>query len=218
MASFLSDAWPFAAAILVILGIVVLALIVVILMRVNKTMKSVEHMAAEADKEITPVLAKVDPMVDKAELTIDTLNLEMLRVDAILEDVEQISSVAGKTATTVDTVTSAPADAVSSIVGHLRGTLSSKRKEQVKQARVVYPIGAGKQEAKDGEKAEGLATDDSDLSSKAADLATKVAAQKDDSVEKPADEAEPKNDVQDAEVAGKHSVKAATDDAEQAAV
>lgn len=204
MASFLTNAWPFAAAILVILGIVVLALIVVILLRVYNTMKSVEHMAAEADKELTPVLAKVDPMVDKAELTIDTLNLEMLRVDSILEDVEQISSVAGKTATTVDTVTSAPADAVSSIVGHIRGTLSSKRKEQVKQGRVVYPIAAGKQEPKPADKPV----------DEAADLAAKVAAKKDE----PVVETAPEADANDDAVVGKHSVKSGDDAAEQAAI
>ncbi len=215
MASFLTNAWPFAATILVILGIVVLALLVAILYRVFNTMKSVEHMAAEADKELTPTLAKVDPIVDKAELTIDTLNLEMLRVDAILEDVEQVSSVAGKTATTVDTVTSAPADAVSSIVGHLRGTLSSKRKEQVKQGRVVYPIGSGSQEPKDEKNAEASEGAVASTSSEAAELAAKVAGKP----EEPAAEATPEKPVEDAEVVGKHSVKsAAADDAEQAAI
>ncbi len=64
---------------------------------------------------------------------LDTVNLEMLRVDAILEDVEQITDVAGKAATTVDAVTSAPAEAVTSIVDRIRGSLGSKRADKAKQ-------------------------------------------------------------------------------------
>lgn len=182
MANFLADAWPFAAAILVILGIAALAIIVVILLRVNKTLKSVQVMAEEAEKEITPVMKRVDPLMEKAELTVDTINLEMLRVDGILEDVSQISNVAGKTASTVDTVTSAPADAVTSIVDHLRGALGSKRKEQIKQGRVVYPIAAGKQDSESDAK--------SDVDSEAADLAVKVAATRAEVAAETASEAE----------------------------
>lgn len=173
MSDFLSSLWPIGAAILVILGIVALSLLVVILYRASKTMKSVQNMAEEADKEITPVMKKVDPMVDKAELSIDTLNLEMLRMDAILEDVEQITNVAGNAANTVDSVTSAPVDAVTSIVGRLRGSFGSKRQEKVKQGRVVYPIAAGKhtQVSKAGEQADAPAA-----ATEAEELAARVAA------------------------------------------
>lgn len=145
MADFLAQAWPFAAAVLVILGIVALVFLVLILFRVFKTMESVQNMAASAEKEVTPALAKVNPMVDKAELLVDQVNLEMLRVDAILEDVEQVSNIAGKTASTVDTVTSAPAEVVTSFIDRIRGNVGSKHSDKLKQSRVVYPIGTGEQ-------------------------------------------------------------------------
>lgn len=145
MADFLSQAWPFAAAVLVILGIVALVFLIIILYRTSVTMKSVQNIAADAEKEVAPALTKVNPMVDKAELMLDTVNLEMLRVDAILEDVEQITDVAGKAATTVDAVTSAPADAVTSIVDRIRGSIGSKRSNKVKQERLVYPIGGARE-------------------------------------------------------------------------
>ena len=72
---------------------------------------------------------------------LDTVNLEMLRVDAILEDVEQITDVAGKAATTVDAVTSAPAEAVTSIVDRIRGSLGSSALTRPSKERLVYPIG-----------------------------------------------------------------------------
>ncbi len=145
MADFLSQAWPFAAAVLVILGIVALVFLIIILYRTSVTMKSVQNIAADAEKGVAPALTKVNPMVDKAELMLDTVNLEMLRVDAILEDVEQITDVAGKAATTVDAVTSAPADAVTSIVDRIRGSIGSKRSNKVKQERLVYPIGGARE-------------------------------------------------------------------------
>ena len=144
MNEFLTQAWPFAAAVLVILGIVALVFLVIILYRASVTMKSVQNIAADAEKEVAPALTKVNPMVDKAELMLDTVNLEMLRVDAILEDVEQITDVAGKAATTVDAVTSAPAEAVTSIVDRIRGSIGSKRSNKVKQERLVYPIGGAR--------------------------------------------------------------------------
>ena len=145
MNDFLTQAWPFAAAVLVILGIVALVFLIIILYRASVTMKSVQNIAADAEKEVAPALTKVNPMVDKAELMLDTVNLEMLRVDAILEDVEQITDVASKAATTVDAVTSAPADAVTSIVDRIRGSIGSKRSNKVKQERLVYPIGGARE-------------------------------------------------------------------------
>ena len=171
MNDFLTQAWPFAAAVLVILGIVALVFLIVILYRASVTMKSVQNIAADAEKEVAPALTKVNPMVDKAELMLDTVNLEMLRVDAILEDVEQITDVAGKAATTVDAVTSAPADAVTSIVDRIRGSIGSKRSNKVKQERLVYPIGG----SPEGE--EQPAADEQAQTSAAADEAMKEAAQ-----------------------------------------
>lgn len=171
MNDFLTQAWPFAAAVLVILGIVALVFLIIILYRASVTMKSVQNIAADAEKEVAPALTKVNPMVDKAELMLDTVNLEMLRVDAILEDVEQITDVAGKAATTVDAVTSAPADAVTSIVDRIRGSLGSKRSNKAKQERLVYPVGGALED--EGQ----AATDEHAQASTADDEAMKEAAQ-----------------------------------------
>ena len=147
MAEFLSQAWPYAAAVLVILGAVALVALIVVLVRVAKSMKHVNTITAEAEKEVTPALKRVDPLVDRAELTVDTLNLELLRVDAILEDVENVTDMAGKTADTVNALTTAPSNAVASIAEHVQAALGSKRKQKARAERFVYPIGAGKEGA-----------------------------------------------------------------------
>lgn len=174
MQDFFAQAWPFAAAVLVVLGIVALVFLIIILYRASITMKSVQNMAASAEKEVAPALEKVNPMVDKAELMLDTVNLEMLRVDSILEDVEQITDVAGKAATTVDTVTSAPAEAVTSLLDRIRGTLDSKRSNKQKQERLVYPIGGALEGESEAEKEENVAENDEALKKAAQQVADKV--------------------------------------------
>lgn len=143
MGEFLTQLWPLGATILVILGAAVLVALIVVLVRAAKTMKNVNVITQEAEEKVTPALKRVDPLVDRVELTVDTLNLELLRVDGILEDVESVTDVAGKTADTVSTITTAPSDAVASVVDRVRGALTSRRKTKEKESRFVYPIGAG---------------------------------------------------------------------------
>ena len=82
MADFLTQAWPFAAAVLVVLGAIALVVLIVILIRAAKTMGHVSKLAEQAEAELTPTLKRIDPLVDRAELTVDTINLELLRVDS----------------------------------------------------------------------------------------------------------------------------------------
>lgn len=80
------------------------------------TMKSVKRITAQID----PVVAKVDPLVDRVSLTVDAANLEIMRVDQILEDVNQITGSITKTMDTVDTVTSAPLELVNTVTSKMR--------------------------------------------------------------------------------------------------
>ena len=148
MGEALGGMWPFAAAVLVVLGIVAIVALIVVLVRVstavknaNETVEKVNVLVDEVNEQIAPALKRVDPLVEQAALTVDTVNLELLRLDGILEDVESITGVAGKAADTVDTVTSAPAKAVAGVVERVRGAFGdAQRKKQVK--RFVYPSGA----------------------------------------------------------------------------
>lgn len=150
MGDFLVQLWPLGATVLVILGAAALIALIVVLVRAAKTMKNVNVITQEAEEKVTPALKRVDPLVDRVELTVDTLNLELLRVDAILEDVESVTDVAGKTAETVNTITTAPTEAVTSVVDRVRGALSSRHKNKAKEGRFVYPIGAGADQGGDG--------------------------------------------------------------------
>ncbi len=73
-------------------------------------------------EQIQPAAARIDPMMEHVQLTIDAANLELMRLDQILDDVSKVSGVAGKTAASVDAITSAPAELITSAVERLRGT------------------------------------------------------------------------------------------------
>lgn len=85
------------------------------------TIKHVEQITAQLE----PAVAKVDPLVDRVTLTIDAANLEIMRVDQILEDVTQITGTVSSTLDTVDAVTSAPLELVSSVTDKFRSKSKS---------------------------------------------------------------------------------------------
>ena len=140
-AAFLDQAWPIVSSILILLVFVALVILIVVLVRLAKTMKNIDKVAETAATELPPVVKKVDSMLDRAELTVDTVNLELLRVDAILEDVETVTGIAGKTADAVNTVTSAPTEIVTSLVERIQGFIGSFRKGSDSAiSRLVYPV------------------------------------------------------------------------------
>lgn len=83
--------------------------------------------------QLEPTVAKVDPLLDRVTLTVDAANLEIMRVDQILEDVTQITGSVSNTLDTVDAVTNAPLELVSSVTDKVRS--------------VVKPRGASKESA-----------------------------------------------------------------------
>ena len=152
-----TDVWtqfgPYLMCGLAILGVVALAVLIVVLVHLAGTMKNVKELAANANKDLDPVMKKVDPMMDRLGLTVDTVNLELLRIDGILEDVEDITNVAGKAAVTVDNVAAVPSDAVAGITERIRGSIGAKAGGGAHSTkRFVYPV--GKNSKKDGKDSE----------------------------------------------------------------
>lgn len=105
---------------------------------------------------IKPVVAKVDPLMDRVQLTVDTVNLEMMRVDGILENVSEITQTASSATAAVDNIANAPLKAVNSMVSKVRTALgekdASEESEQLAQQRVA--VGQALQDYKKEEKFE----------------------------------------------------------------
>lgn len=146
----LQSAWPYAAAVLIALGAVALGALIVVFIRLAKilkktetTMDEVNGLVEKSNKELQPVLERIDPMMEKATLSIDTLNLELLRVDAILEDVESLTNAADQTVTSVEKVAAMPTDAVAGIAERVRGKIGSRPRGAHSTRKFVYPSGIG---------------------------------------------------------------------------
>lgn len=96
---------------------------------VNSVQKQLEPTLDTVQKitaNIEPVTAKVDPLVERVSLTVDAANLEILRVDQILEDASKITGSISNTLDSVDTVTNAPIEFVNSVTNRVRKVFKRK--------------------------------------------------------------------------------------------
>jgi hypothetical protein len=74
--------------------------------------------------------AKAVPLLEKADITIDALNAELLRVDAIVSRVEGITDRVESTSRTVQGVANAPAEIVTDIAERMRRAWKRHQAEQ----------------------------------------------------------------------------------------
>lgn len=212
----LESAWPYAAAVLIVLGAIALGALIVIFIRLAKilkktetTMDEVNGLVAKSNQELQPVLERVDPMMEKATLTVDTLNLELLRVDAILEDIESLTNAADKTVTTVEKVTAAPTDAVVGIAERVRGSINARRSGAHSTRKFVYPAAMGT-----GESA--LATA-ADIAKDADEEAATEAPAAEEAADAVADAAQAAEAVQEPEAAAEQAAQASEEPQQEAA-
>lgn len=82
--------------------------------------------AKQMTSDLTPAAAKIDPLMDRALLTMDGVNLEMMRVDGILEDVAEITDTAASATNAVENITNAPVKAVSNMASRFRSAFGGK--------------------------------------------------------------------------------------------
>lgn len=99
--------------VLVVAGIAVCGLLALALIEAVKTLRSARALSDDMAERLPPLIEKVD-------VTVDALNAELLRVDAIIGDFEQVTSRVSSTVSTVQDVVSGPANAVSSAGERIR--------------------------------------------------------------------------------------------------
>lgn len=92
----------------------------------NKVNPTLDHVN-QITNDLQPAVTKVDPMMERLALTVDAVNLELMRVDQILEDVNDVTGNLSKTSNAIDNVTSAPLNLVNNMTERVRGALKSSR-------------------------------------------------------------------------------------------
>ena len=119
-----------------VIAIVVIWLVVELVITIRKSRQTIEEVQKSLDSavkdmnditnELMPALKKVDPLMDRVSLSVDALNMEILRVDDIVTDVKTMTEVAAKATQSIDTVTSAPVEFVSSVADKVRRRFGPK--------------------------------------------------------------------------------------------
>lgn len=114
-----------------VIALVALAYFLITLLKsIKQTMTKVDPLLDEAKVTLTeardalekvkPSLDRIDPLMERLTLTVDAANLEIMRVDQIMEDINTITGNVSKATESIDTITSAPLDAISSVTGKIR--------------------------------------------------------------------------------------------------
>ena len=76
---------------------------------------------------------RVVPLAEKADVTVDAMNAELLRVDAIVTQIEDVSERVASASSAVATIVNAPVGAVSELGERLRKAVASARKSREQQ-------------------------------------------------------------------------------------
>lgn len=74
--------------------------------QVTPTIENIEAITTK----IQPAIEKVDPLIERVSLTIDAANLELMRADQIMENINVVAEGAANTTTAIGNIASAPAE------------------------------------------------------------------------------------------------------------
>ncbi len=70
------------------------------------------------------------PLLDKAEVTVDAVNVELLRIDSIITTVETASERVSSASGALSGIVSAPGEILSDVVGRARRAWKDRHREQ----------------------------------------------------------------------------------------
>ena len=87
-----------------------------------KTARSMRTLSEDLDVRVVPLL-------EKADVTIDALNVELLRIDALVTSAEEITDRVQSTSRTVQDVANAPAEIVTDIADRVRRAWKHRQAE-----------------------------------------------------------------------------------------
>lgn len=114
---------PILTAVLLISAIVLCAVGVWAFLRLALASRSVKRLADELQERVVP-------LVEKTDVTVDAMNAELLRVDAIVTQIEEVSERVSSTSNAVATILNAPMGAVSELGERLRRAVASAKKSR----------------------------------------------------------------------------------------
>jgi hypothetical protein len=94
---------------------------------VRRSMRSIRVLADDLD-------ARAMPLLEKADVTIDAFNAELLRIDTIVTGIEEITDRVGSTSRTVQEVANAPGEIVTDIADRVRRAWRRRQAESAERS------------------------------------------------------------------------------------
>lgn len=87
---------------------------------IEEAMEKVNPLLDEAQK----AMERVDPLMERIMLTVDAANLEIMRVDQIMEDVATITGNVSSATESLESAASAPFDAINTVTSRIRSRIA----------------------------------------------------------------------------------------------
>lgn len=122
---------PLGIVLLCLAGVVALGALAYLLITTTRTVKEtvakINPLIDEAQEALDaakPALERIDPLMERITLTVDAANLEIMRIDQILEDLNTVTGNVAKATESLDTIKSAPLDAISRATGRIRDRIA----------------------------------------------------------------------------------------------
>lgn len=97
----------------------------------------------EITSSVKPAVGKVDPLMDRATLTIDAVNLEIMRVDQVMEDVSTITGNLSKATSNIDAVSAVPFEFLANITDKVRNRINPYTTAEGGKSHIVDTIDSG---------------------------------------------------------------------------
>jgi vacuolar-type H+-ATPase subunit I/STV1 len=114
---------PVLTVLLLISAIVLCATGVWAFVQVASASRSVRQLADDVEERIVP-------LAEKADVTVDAMNAELLRVDAIVSQIEEVSERVSAASSAVATIVNAPMGAVSELSERLRRVMAARKAKE----------------------------------------------------------------------------------------
>ena len=110
-------------ATLIVVAIIALGVVIYALIEAVGTMRAVRRLTEDLE-------ARMPDLIEKADVAIDAFNAEMLRLDGIIDQVEDVTTRVSRTATLVHEVANVPATAANVAGERLRTVWNRMKREK----------------------------------------------------------------------------------------
>jgi len=116
-------------SVLMAAGIVAVLALTYLLCKASKTLDLMDVTLKETSTTLTEFREETLPLISKASVTIDAVNMELLRIDEIITSVENATKKVEHTSSSISGLVNAPVDAVTDFAGRVRSAIRGRRAE-----------------------------------------------------------------------------------------